>query len=71
MGLGSSCLEKVVIPYTNSPSTNPVTKVMLFLEYAKWCCSIGHFRKWVDPIPGMCKKTYVGEKWTDPVSASD
>ncbi len=31
-GLGSSCLEKVVIPYTNSPSTNPVTKVASFCD---------------------------------------
>ena len=30
MGLGSSFLEKVVIPYANSPSTNPNAKVMLF-----------------------------------------
>ena len=29
MGLGSSILEKVVIPYANSPSTNPIAKVML------------------------------------------
>ena len=35
MGLGSSFLEKVVIPYANSPSTNPIAKVMLFLESAK------------------------------------
>ena len=35
MGLGSSVLEKVVIPYTNSPSTNPSTKVMLFLKSAR------------------------------------
>jgi len=30
MGLGSSCLEKVVIPYANSPSTNPIAKVSIF-----------------------------------------
>ena len=35
MGLGSSFLEKVVIPYANSPSTNPNAKVCLFLEIAK------------------------------------
>ena len=35
MGLGSSKLEKVVIPYTNSPSTNPNAKVILFWESAK------------------------------------
>ena len=35
MGLGSSCLEKVVIPYTNSPSTNPAAKVTLFPKSAK------------------------------------
>ena len=35
MGLGSSCLEKVVIPYANSPSTNPSAKVMLFSKPAK------------------------------------
>ena len=29
MGLGSSNLERVVIPYTNSPSTNPVTKIAI------------------------------------------
>ena len=34
MRLGSSCLERVVIPYTNSSSTNPNAKVMLFLEPA-------------------------------------
>lgn len=34
MGLGSSCLEKVVIPYANSPSTNPDAKVMFFSEPA-------------------------------------
>ena len=27
MGLGSSCLEKVVIPYANSPLTNPIVSV--------------------------------------------
>ena len=34
MRLGSSCLEKVVIPYANSPSTNPSAKVVLFLYSA-------------------------------------
>ncbi len=34
MRLGSSCLERVVIPYTNSSSTNPDAKVMLILDYA-------------------------------------
>ena len=33
-GLGSSCLERVVIPYTNSPSTNPNAKVVRFCESA-------------------------------------
>ena len=40
MGLGSSFLEKVVIPYANSPSTNPIAKVMLFLESASEMLSI-------------------------------
>ena len=35
MGLGSSCLEKVVIPYTNSPSTNPDAKLITFSEFCK------------------------------------
>jgi len=34
MGLGSSCLEKVVIPYTNSPSTNPSAKILLYFQNA-------------------------------------
>ena len=34
MRLGSSCLERVVIPYTNSSSTNPSAKVMFFLGNA-------------------------------------
>ena len=35
MGLGSSSLEKVVIPYANSPSTNPDAKVIVYSELAK------------------------------------
>ena len=35
MGLGSSFLEKVVIPYANSPSTNPSAKVVVFLNNPK------------------------------------
>jgi len=35
MGLGSSCLEKVVIPYTNSPSTNPDAKLITISEFCK------------------------------------
>ena len=27
MGLGSSFLERVVIPYANSPSTNPIANI--------------------------------------------
>lgn len=33
MGLGSSCLEKVLIPYANSPSTNPSSKERLIIPY--------------------------------------
>jgi hypothetical protein len=29
MGLGSSFLERVVIPYANSPSTNPGAKIVI------------------------------------------
>ena len=29
MGLGSSNLERVVIPYANSPSTNPIAKITI------------------------------------------
>ncbi len=35
MRLGSSYLERVVIPYTNSSSTNPSAKVVLFSGDAK------------------------------------
>ena len=34
MGLGSSCLERVVIPYANSPSTNPAAKIVIIPETA-------------------------------------
>ncbi len=40
MRLGSSCLERVVIPYTNSSSTNPSAKVLLFLELESRICYI-------------------------------
>ena len=35
MGLGSSFLERVVIPYANSPSTNPIANVGIISEYAR------------------------------------
>ena len=34
MGLGSSNLERVVIPYANSPSTNPAAKIIIIPETA-------------------------------------
>ena len=36
MGLGSSFLKRVVIPYTNSPSTNPIANIEQFLFSAKF-----------------------------------
>ena len=35
MRLGSSNLERVVIPYTNSPSTNPVAKIAIIFVIAE------------------------------------
>ena len=48
MGLGSSFLEKVVIPYANSPSTNPIAKVTLFIESANF--SFFHYEKTVRQV---------------------
>ena len=48
MGLGSSFLEKVVIPYANSPSTNPIANVTLFIESANF--SFFHYEKTVRQV---------------------
>jgi hypothetical protein len=45
MGLGSSNLEKVVIPYTNSPSTNPTAKICLIILFPK-----ANKKKYINPF---------------------
>jgi len=69
MGLGSSFLEKVVIPYANSPSTNPSAKVRAFRDSANYSVNnrlfycIWRRRTW---RPGSCSgspERSVLEKW--------
>ena len=38
MGLGSNFFEKVVVPYANSPLTNPLQIYDIFFQISKYIC---------------------------------